>query len=347
MEPLRIDPEPAIETATWQQAVAPHQKLTPSHSVWQLVNTLVPYAALWALMIWTTSISYWLTLPLLVPAAGLLIRIFIIHHDCGHGSFFRSRRASDFWGGVTGLLTFTPYRHWQHQHALHHASSGNLDRRGAGDFWTMTVQEYLESSRWKRLAYRLTRNPFVLIVLGPLYLFLIQQRSVSLAYGQKNRASIYKTNLALLAVALLASATIGFQTFLLIQIPTLLLAGVAGVWLFYVQHQFEGVYWERSERWDFTRAALEGSSYYDLPRILHWFTGNIGFHHIHHLSPIIPNYNLERCHRENPVFGQVKRLTLWSSLKSLSFRLWDEQRKTLVGYRALRAFRKQKGSAAG
>jgi omega-6 fatty acid desaturase (delta-12 desaturase) len=344
METVRFGREPVVETAAWQQAIAPHQKLTPSRSIWQLVNTLVPYAVLWALMVWTSSISYWLTLLLLVPTAGVLIRIFIIFHDCGHGSFFHGRRASDFWGAVTGLLTFTPYRHWQHQHALHHATSGNLDRRGDGDFWTMTVQEYLDASRWKRFAYRLARNPLLLITLGPIYLFLIQHRFVSLAHGQKNRASIYKTNAALIAVALLASATIGIKTFLLIQLPTLLLAGVAGVWLFYVQHQFKGVYWERGDRWDFTRAALEGSSYYDLPRLLHWFTGNIGFHHVHHLSPTIPNYRLERCHRDSPVFGKVKRITLWSSLEALSFRLWDEQRKALVGYGALR---REKRSATG
>jgi omega-6 fatty acid desaturase (delta-12 desaturase) len=243
---------------------------------------------------------------------------------------------------VTGVLTFSPYRQWGHLHALHHATAADLDRRGAGDIWTLTVQEYLEASRWKRLAYRLSRNPLVLFVLAPAYLFLVQQRFPSRAVGKRQRRGVYWTNMALLMVAVLMSLTIGIKAYLLIQLPVVTLAAAAGVWLFYVQHQFEGVYWERRQNWDFVEAALRGSSFYKLPRFLQWFTGNIGFHHIHHLSPAIPNYNLERCHRENRPLQAVTSVTLWSSMKALSFRLWDERQKRLVGFSRLRTVRREK-----
>jgi len=319
--------------------VARHQTPSFRSSVWQLANSLIPYLALWGLMAWTLSISYWITLALAVPAAGFLVRIFIIFHDCCHGSFFRSRRANTFWGLVTGVLTFTPYQQWRHSHAMHHATSGDLDRRGTGDIWTLTVREYLESSRWKRLAYRLVRNPIVLFLLAPPYLFLIQYRIPSRGAGKRERQSVHRMNATLVVIVVLMSLTLGIKTFLWVQLPMSMLATAVGVWLFYVQHQFEGVYWEWREHWDFVGAALNGSSYYKLPKVLQWFSGNIGFHHIHHLSPGIPNYNLEKWHRENPVFHTVKAITLWASMKSLSFRLWDEQRRRLVGYGQLRATR--------
>jgi len=312
--------------------VARHQTPSLRSSVWQLANSLIPYFVLWGLMVWTRSSSYWITLALAVPAAGFLVRIFIIFHDCGHGSFFRSRRANTFWGVVTGVLTFTPYQQWRHNHAVHHATSGDLDRRGKGDIWTLTVREYRESSRWRRLAYRLVRNPFVLFVLAPPCLFLIQYRVPSRGAGRRERRSVYWMNAALLVMVVLMSRTLGLKAFLSVQLPLSMLATAAGVWLFYVQHQFEGVYWERRKHWDFVRAALSGASFYKLPKVLQWFSGNIGFHHIHHLSPAIPNYNLEKCHREEPVFRNVKAIGLWDSMQSLSLRLWDEQRGRLVGF---------------
>jgi omega-6 fatty acid desaturase (delta-12 desaturase) len=238
------------------------------------------------------------------------------------------------------VLTFTPYYHWRWEHAIHHSSAGDLDRRGTGDVWTLTVQEYLKASRWKRFAYRLARNPFVLFVLAPLFLFLFMQRVPSLKAPARERYSVYWTNLGIGAIAAGLIVAFGLQAWLIIQLTVLMVAATAGVWLFYVQHQFEGVYWERRQEWDYVAAALQGSSFYQLPRVLQWFSGNIGFHHIHHLSPRIPNYHLERCHRAEPLFQTVKPVTLLASFKSFTFRLWDEQRRKLVGYRHLKTVRR-------
>jgi len=318
---------------SWKDTIARHENPSRLGSIWQLTNSLVPYLALWGLMVWSLGVSYWLTLALAVPAAGFLVRAFIIFHDCGHGSFFRSRRANTFWGVVTGLLTFTPYQQWRHDHAVHHATSGDLDRRGKGDVWTMTVREYEASSRGRRLAYRFVRNPFVLFVIAPMYLFLIQHRIPSRGARPRERRSVWATNLALVALVTGMGLILGFKTVLLVQLPISIIGTVAGVWLFYVQHQFEGTYWARGAQWDFVGAALHGSSFYKLPKVLQWFSGNIGFHHIHHLSPSIPNYNLEKCHDEEPAFQAVKAVTLWGSFRSLTFRLWDERQRRLVGYR--------------
>jgi omega-6 fatty acid desaturase (delta-12 desaturase) len=282
------------------------------------------------------AVSYWLTAGLALVASGFLVRVFILFHDCGHGSFFKSRKANDVLGFFTGVLSFTPYYHWRWEHALHHATAGDLDRRGTGDVWTLTVEEYLKASRWKRFAYRLARNPFVLFVLAPLFLFVVLQRIPSSKAGRRERNSVCLTNLALMAMAIGLGLLLGFKTYLLLQGGLVLTAGVAGVWLFYVQHQFEGVYWERGKEWDYATAALQGSSFYKLPKVLQWFSGNIGFHHIHHLSPRIPNYHLERCHRAEPLFQTVKPVTLFASFKSLTFRLWDEQRRRLVSFGALK-----------
>ncbi len=313
-----------------------YQKPSAALAIWQMVNTFVPYVGLWCLMFFTRTVSWWLTVPLAVLAGAILVRTFIIFHDCGHGSFFRSSKANHLLGAITGVLTFTPYFHWRWEHAIHHSSAGDLDRRGTGDVWTLTVQEYLESSKWKRFAYRLARNPVVLFVIAPLFLFLIQQRVPSLKAPAREQRSVYWTNLALGAMAAGLIALFGLKAYLIIQLTVLITAGAVGVWLFYVQHQFEGVYWERSEEWDYAEAALKGSSFYKLPKILQWFSGNIGFHHIHHLSPRIPNYNLEKCHQAEPMFQTVKPVTLFSSFKALTFRLWDEQRRKLVGFRGLR-----------
>ncbi|MGO8931787.1 MAG: fatty acid desaturase [Limisphaerales bacterium] len=329
----------------WKEIVAKYQKPARWAATWQVVNTLVPYAALWCLMYFSLRVSWWLAAPLAVLAGGFLVRVFIIFHDCGHGSFLASTKANDALGFITGVLTFTPYYHWRWEHAVHHASSGDLDQRGIGDVWTLTVQEYLEASRWKRFAYRLARNPVILFGLAPLYLFLIHMRFPSPKSEGRERHSVWWTNLALVALAGGLSWLFGLKAYLLLQLIVLLVAGSAGVWLFYVQHQFEGVYWERNAGWDYDLAALKGSSFYKLPKVLQWFSGNIGFHHIHHLSPEIPNYNLEKCHRAEPLFQTVKPVTLFSSFKSFTFRLWDEQRRKLVGYRALRAIRNQKVQA--
>ena len=327
---------------SWRESIARYQRPSLHRSVWQLVNSLVPFFVLWGLMAWTVNISVWITLALALPAAGFSVRIFIIFHDCGHGSFFKSRRANNFWGFLTGLLMFTPYQQWRYDHAVHHATAGGLDRRGKGDIWTLTIEEYLALPRMKRLAYRLVRNPLVLFLVAPMYLFLIHYRFPTKNAGRRERRSVLWTNLALLGMFLVLVLTLGLRTVLWVQLPISIIATTAGVWLFYVQHQFEGVSWERKPDWDFVAAALHGSSFYKLPKVLQWFSGNIGFHHIHHLSPVIPNYNLERCHRAEPRFREVKAVTLWGSFKSLSYRLWDEQRGRLVGYRAMRSVRAQR-----
>jgi len=325
----------------WKEIVLRYQKPCVLKASWQLLNTLVPYAALWYLMYRAMFVSWWLAVPLAVLAGGFVVRMFIIHHDCGHSSFFKSRQANDFWGFVTGVLTFTPYHHWRWEHAIHHSSSGDLDRRGTGDVWTLTVQEYLESSRWKRFSYRLARNPVILFVIAPVVLFAIKHRIPSTKASLRERLSVHWTNLALLVMGGSLSYAFGLKNYLILQLIVVAVAGTVGVWLFYVQHQFEGVYWERAEEWDYALAALQGSSFYKLPRVLQWFSGNIGFHHIHHLSPRIPNYQLEDCHKSEPIFQKVKPVTLLGSLKSFTFRLWDEQKRVLVGYGHLRQFRAQ------
>jgi omega-6 fatty acid desaturase (delta-12 desaturase) len=282
-------------------------------------------------MYFSLSVSYWLTIALAIPAAGFVVRIFIIFHDCGHGSFFSSRRANNILGFISGLVTFAPYYHWNHKHAMHHASSGDLDRRGIGDVWTLTVREYEVLSKWERLKYRLFRNPLVMFLIGPVYMFLINNRFVNGKANARERFYVYWTNLGIVVMAIIASVVIGLKAYLLIQLPIIIIAGTAGVWLFYVQHQFEGVYWARHENWDFQHAALQGSSFYRLPKVLQWFSGNIGFHHVHHLSSRIPNYYLESCHEALPEFQNVKPLTLWASFKCMKYRLWDEENNKLVG----------------
>ncbi|HTP09186.1 MAG TPA: fatty acid desaturase, partial [Anaerolineae bacterium] len=311
--------------ADWRKAVAQFQHPDVRRSVWQLIDSIVPYVALWVLMYFSLSISYWLTLALSVLAAGFLVRVFIIFHDAGHGSFFRLARANDIVGIITGIITFTPYYAWRHSHAIHHATSGDLDRRGVGDVWTMTVDEYLNAPWSTRIAYRVFRFPPIMFTLGPLFMFLVIHRLTVGVTGQRERHSVWWTNLALLLIVIVAALTIGLRDYVLVQLPIIFFGGAAGVWMFYVQHQFEGMVWEHHEQWDFVMAALQGSSFYKLPRILQWFTGNIGFHHIHHLSPRIPNYNLEPCHNSSPLFQSVPPITLRSSLVSLKFRLWDER----------------------
>lgn len=331
----------AADKAAWRESVEKYRRPSTAKALWQLANTLIPYAALWALLYFSLSVSWWLAAPLAVLAAGLLVRIFIIFHDCGHGSYFGSRRANDLVGFITGVLTFTPYYHWRWEHAIHHGSAAHLDKRGTGDIWTMTVQEYLEASRWKRFAYRLARNPFVLFVLAPLFVFLVMQRVPSPKADARERHSVWWTNLAILCVAVVMSRLFGVVDYLLLQLAITAVSGAIGVWLFYVQHQFEDVYWERGDNWDYAAAALQGSSYYQLPKMLQWFSGNIGFHHIHHLSARIPNYHLQACHEADPLFRSVKPITLFASFRSMTLRLWDEKSRKLVGYGSLRRLRRE------
>jgi omega-6 fatty acid desaturase (delta-12 desaturase) len=340
-EPAKDRPEVPLEELrrTWKQLVGPYQKPSTGASLFQLANSLVPYLALWVAGYYLLAVSYWLTLATSVLAAGFLVRIFIIFHDCGHGAFFSSRRANDAVGFLTGVLTFTPYFDWRREHALHHATAGDLDRRGLGDVATMTVEEYRRAPAWRRVAYRLYRNPLFLLGVGPLWVFLIKQRFPRRGSGRRERLSVHLTNLALVAVGAVLSLTIGFSALVLVQLPILAIGGAVGLWLFYVQHQFEHAYWARGGQRDFLAAALCGSSYYQLPRVLQWFTGNIGFHHIHHLSPRIPNYLLERCYREQAPLQQVHRLTLRSSLRSLRLRLFDEAAGRMVSFREAAASR--------
>jgi len=289
----------------------------------------------------TLSVSWWLTVPLATLAGLFLVRIFIIFHDCGHGSYFKSARANDIVGFITGVLTFTPYYQWRWEHAIHHGTTGKLDKRGTGDIWTMTVQEYLESSRWKRFAYQLARNPFVLFVLAPLFMFVIVQRIPSSRANPRERQSVWWTNLAILCMVIGLCWIFGVLPYVAIQLTVTAVGGAIGVWLFYVQHQFEDAYWERGDNWEYAAAALQGSSFYKLPKVLQWFSGNIGFHHIHHLSARIPNYNLQKCHDADPLFQQVKPLTFWRSLRASTLRLWDEKSRKLVGYAHARRVREE------
>jgi omega-6 fatty acid desaturase (delta-12 desaturase) len=335
------------QAAAWHAIVARFQHPNALRASWQLVNTLGGYVALWVLIHWSLTVSWWLTMPLAVLAGGLLIRTFIIFHDCGHGSFFASHRANTFWGFVTGLLTMTPYYHWRGDHAIHHGTTGDLDRRGIGDVWTMTVQEYLESTRWRRFAYRLARNPIVLFVLAPLVLMTVLQRFPRRGAGRRERRSVWIMNGAVVVMVAVMVAVYGLVPYLVVQLTMHLVAGAAGVWLFYIQHQFEDAYWERRDQWDYATAALKGSSYFRLPRVLQWFSGNIGFHHVHHLSPRVPNYYLEDCHRSDPLFQHVRPIGLWQSLRSLGLRLWDESSKQLVGWRQLRLVRRRRRETEG
>lgn len=321
---------------SWIDIVSKYNKPDPGKSIWQIINSLGPYILLWYLMYLSLDFSYWITLGLSILAAGLLVRIFIIFHDCGHGSFFRSNRANKIVGTILGSLSFTPYERWHNDHAIHHSTVGNLDKRGNGDVWTLTAEEYRNRSGWKRFIYGLYRHPVILFGLGPFFLFVIWFRFPKRTLSRSENWSVYITNLILIVLITGVILLMGWKAFLLIQLPIIYLATVAGVWLFYLQHQFEDVIWKRQEEWDYKTVALQGSSYLKFPKILHWFTGNIGFHHIHHLSPKIPNYNLERCHRENEMFSSIKPVTMIPSLQTMKYRLWDEKSGRLISFRQFR-----------
>jgi omega-6 fatty acid desaturase (delta-12 desaturase) len=299
-------------------------------SLLDIATSVVPYFALFALMYMALDVSYLLVLALGVPAAGFLLRTYILFHDCAHGSFLPGKRANTWVGTVLALIVYTPFQAWRHSHAVHHATAGDLDRRGDGDVHTLTVAEYHALPRVKRLGYRLFRNPLVMFGIGPIYAMLVQPRLVSRKHRPRIKRSIMGTNLALVVLVGGACWAMGWREFLLVQAPSALLAAAAGVFLFYVQHQFEDTYWQNSDDWSYDDAALRGSSYLRLPKVLQFFTGNIGLHHVHHLSARIPNYNLQRAHDDNPVFQSVPTLSLWDGLRTVRLKLWDEERGRLV-----------------
>jgi len=330
----------ASETRSVRQAAQRYRTSSLRRGALQLATTLLPLAALLWLMHASLRYPYALTLLIAIPAAGFLVRTFIIMHDCAHGSFTPSARVNEVVGFITGALTLTPFGQWRRDHALHHASSGDLDRRGHGDIITLTVDEYRARDAWGRFKYRLYRNPVILFGFGPLYL-LAKQRWLAggisapgSAAERKQWRSVHATNATIAAAAVVASLLIGVKALALVYLPVILLAASAGIWLFYVQHQFEDAYWEPHSEWEYDTAALHGSSYYRLPRVLEWMTGSIGLHHVHHTDPRIPNYNLRRCHEENPGFHRVTQLTLRESLRTASLKLWDPEQGRMVGFEA-------------
>ncbi|PEZ26016.1 fatty acid desaturase [Bacillus anthracis] len=301
--------------------------------MWQLINTVVPFIVLWYLAYKSLSVSYLLALVPSLLAAGFMTRIFIIFHDCTHYSFFKSRPANRIVGTCMGVLTLFPFDQWGHEHAIHHATSGNLDKRGTGDIWTLTVDEYVAAPFRLRLAYRLYRNPFVMFGLGPIYVFLLKNRFNRKGARQKERMNTYLTNIIIVALIAILCWAIGWQSFLLVHGTIFLIAGSVGIWLFYVQHTFEDSYFEEDKDWEYVKAAVEGSSFYKLPKILQFLTGNIGFHHVHHLSPRVPNYKLEEAHNNTLPLKNVPTITLATSLQSLRFRLWDEESNNFVSFK--------------
>jgi omega-6 fatty acid desaturase (delta-12 desaturase) len=302
-----------------------------------IMTSLVPYVALCCAMYLTLGVSPLLTVLLAIPAAGFLVRVFVVFHDCAHGSLLPSRRANAIVGSVLGLLVLSPFRRWRHDHAVHHATAGDLDRRGVGDIVTLTVTEYRARSWRGRAAYRLIRNPFVMFGFGPVFAMIVGPRIVSRGARPRMRNSVLGTDLALFLLVGGTCWLIGWRDFLIVWAPAALVAGSVGIWLFYVQHQFEDAYWERGIDWTYADAALRGSSYLKLPRVLAFFTGNIGLHHVHHLNARIPNYHLPGAHRSSPVFAQVPTLSLWDGLRAVRYKLWDEQAGRLVTFSQARA----------
>lgn len=318
-----------------RKSVAPYAKPDIKMGIRQMINSILPFFALWFFAYESISISIWLTILIDIIAAGFFIRTFIIFHDCAHLAFFKNNKANHIIGTITGIITLFPYEQWKREHSIHHATSGNLDKRGTGDIWVMTVEEYIASSFRERLTYRLYRNPLIMFGLGPFYLSLIKSRFNRKGARRKERINTYIINLGIVAIYTLLIGLIGWQAFLIIQLPILMIAGSFGIWLFYVQHQYEDSYFENEDEWDYVTAAVEGSSYYKLPKILQWITGNIGYHHVHHLVPRVPNYNLQKAHDSTPPLKSVTTITLLKSLESLRFRLYDQKRKSFTGFKEI------------
>jgi omega-6 fatty acid desaturase (delta-12 desaturase) len=323
-----------VSPSAWPGRLAPYRTADDRRAIFELAVTGGLFVALWLAMLAALQVSIWLVLLLAIPAAGLMVRLFMIQHDCGHGALFSSRARNDAVGRALGVLTLTPYDMWKSFHAAHHAGSGNLDRRGIGDIDTITVAEYRARGPLRRLAYRLYRHPAVMFGIGPSYMFLFKQR---LPFGAMNERmawiSTQGTNVAAVALAAVMIYAVGLPAFLAVHLPIVVIAASIGVWLFYVQHQFENTYWEREPDWSHPEAALHGSSFYDLPAPLMWMTGNIGLHHVHHLSSRIPFHRLPKVVADYPELGQISRITFLESLKCVRLTLWDEQRRKLVSFR--------------
>jgi acyl-lipid omega-6 desaturase (Delta-12 desaturase) len=328
-------------TKSLKKQIAPFEQSTTKQSIWQIINTLGPFIILWYLAYISLSVSYWLALIPAVFAAGFLTRIFIIFHDCTHHSFFKDRRANRIVGTIMGVLTLFPFDQWGHEHSVHHATSGNLDKRGTGDIWTLTVDEYLAAPFKLRFAYRFYRNPLVMFGLGPIYVFLLKNRFNRKGARKKEKNNTYLTNALIVVFAALLCLAVGWQSFLLVQGSIFMISGSIGIWLFYVQHTFEDSYFEENEEWEYVLAAVEGSSFYKLPKLMQFLTGNIGYHHVHHLSPRVPNYKLEMAHNNTQPLENVPTITLATSLRSLGFRLWDEESKNFVGFKDIKYLTKK------
>jgi omega-6 fatty acid desaturase (delta-12 desaturase) len=320
------------ERPFWREDLAPYARPDLWRSLRDLITSVVPYLALSFAMYEALSVSYLLVLAIAIPAAGFLVRTFILFHDCTHGSFLPSKRANNWLGVVLGLFVYSPFLRWRHDHAIHHATSGDLDRRGGGDVRTLTVAEYHALPARSRLAYRAFRHPLIMFGIGPIVALLIGPRIVARDARPRMRRSVIGTNIALALLTAALCWLMGWSNFLLVQAPTLMLAGSAGIWLFYVQHQFEDAYWQDNDGWSYADAALRGSSYLKLPKILQFFSGNIGLHHVHHLNARIPNYNLQRAHDENPIFHNVPTLTLRDGMRAVRLKLYDEDRGRMVSF---------------
>jgi omega-6 fatty acid desaturase (delta-12 desaturase) len=328
-------------TKSLRKQIAPFEQSTTKQSIWQIINTLGPFIILWYLAYISLSVSYWLALIPAVFAAGFLTRIFIIFHDCTHHSFFKDRRANRIVGTIMGVLTLFPFDQWGHEHSVHHATSGNLDKRGTGDIWTLTVDEYLAAPFKLRFAYRFYRNPLVMFGLGPIYVFLLKNRFNRKGARKKEKNNTYLTNALIVVFAALLCLAVGWQSFLLVQGSIFMISGSIGIWLFYVQHTFEDSYFEENEEWEYVLAAVEGSSFYKLPKLMQFLTGNIGYHHVHHLSPRVPNYKLEMAHNNTQPLENVPTITLATSLRSIRFRLWDEESKNFVSFKDIKYLTKK------
>lgn len=339
---LTASGQPSRSTAETRKlaiSLSQFREPSPKRSSMEIFITTAPLIALWIGMWGSLELGYWLCLLLAVPAAGFLVRLFMIQHDCSHGALFRNRKTNDWVGRIIGVITLTPYDHWRQTHAEHHAGTGNLDRRGIGDVYTMTVGEYARLGRWQKLIYRLYRHPLVLFGIGPAYLFFLQHR---VPRGMMRKGwwpwfTTMTTNAAILVLSGLVIWLIGFNAFIAVHLPIVVLAASIGVWLFYVQHQFEDTYWRVDGAWSHAQASLSGSSFYDLPAPLRWLTANIGVHHVHHLNSRIPFYRLAEVLRAHPELGSVGRLTLAESLRCVRLALWDERRERLISFREMRA----------
>jgi acyl-lipid omega-6 desaturase (Delta-12 desaturase) len=316
----------------WHEVSASYAKPRLRRGLLDVGTSAVPYLALCLAMYLTLSVSPLIEVVLVLPAAGFLVRVFVVFHDCVHGSLLPSRRANTFVGAVLGVLVLSPFLRWRHDHVAHHATSGNLDRRGVGDVQTLTVAEYQARSGRGQLAYRLFRNPLVMFGLGPVLAMIIAPRLVARGTRRRLRNSVFATDAALVVIVGALCWLIGWEDFLIVWAPAGLLAGSVGIWLFYVQHQFEDAYWQRQGEWSYDEAALRGSSYLKLPKLLQFFTGNIGLHHVHHLNPRIPNYNLQRAHDDNEIFGNVRTVSVRDGLRAVKFKLWDEETGQLVTF---------------